>query len=59
MVKLICKSKRCLEVTKGKGYVWDYNGLSTIYASCPKCLSKVPVKQVFKEKVKKGDHKNV
>jgi predicted nucleic acid-binding Zn-ribbon protein len=31
------KCKRC-------GYIWNYKGKSEYYATCPKCLRKVPVK---------------
>jgi len=32
------------------GYEWEYGGKSKWYATCPKCLRKVSVKNVIKEK---------
>lgn len=34
-------------------YEWDYQGDSTFYATCPRCLTKVKVNQTEKKEKKK------
>jgi len=40
-MKLKCSRKGC-------EYKWDYNGKNKWYATCPRCLTKVRVKEVGK-----------
>jgi len=48
MISLKCPNKKC-------GYVWNYNGNSKFYASCPRCGYRVNVNSM---KVNKsGDKK--
>lgn len=35
---------RCTK--EGCKYAWDYNGKSKFYATCPRCLSKIKIKEL-------------
>ena len=36
------------------GYIWDYNGKSNYYATCPMCMHKVKVNE-YKREIKHAD----